>query len=105
MPSRTGEKSTRSRGRSGGAAAAWGSGKCIPLIRAAEARKETAFSRNTVLRPKYAATTPPTAAPIIRLTDQVAEESVLATNTSLLSAILGITALRAEIGRASCRER
>ena len=49
----------------------------------------------TVSRPKNAATTPPTDAPISRFTDHVADDNVLATSTSSSAAILGITALRA----------
>jgi hypothetical protein len=49
----------------------------------------------TVSRPKNAATTPPTDAPISRFTDHVADDRVLATRTSFSAEILGITALRA----------
>ena len=95
MPSSTGEKSTRSRGLSGAADSACGSAKCIPPIRMAEAKKDSALRMNTVSRPKKAATTPPTEAPINRFTDHVAEESVLAMSTSPRAAMFGITELRA----------
>src|ERR1700692_4950747 len=95
MPSSTGEKSTRSRGRNGAANSACGSAKCMPAMSIAEAKKDKALSTKTASRPKKAATTPPTDAPINRLTDHVAEESVLATRTSSLAAMLGTTELRA----------
>src|ERR1700733_10504599 len=95
MPSSTGEKSTRSRGRSGVADSAWGSANRMPRIKKADIKNESALRRNTASRPKKAATTPPTEAPINRLTDQVADERVLAMSTSPLVAMLGITELRA----------
>src|SRR3981189_2520419 len=90
-----GEKSTRSRGRSGAADSAWGSAKLILLISNADVRNESAFRMKTVSRPKRAATTPPTAAPTSRFTDHVAQDNVLGTSPSSSAAMLGITALRA----------
>ena len=78
IPSSTGVKSTRSRARNGAAASACGSANCILRIRTADVRNDSALSTNTASRPKNAATTPPTEAPIIRLTDHVADDSVLA---------------------------
>src|SRR5450631_3135528 len=57
--------------------------------------RQNAFGMNTVSRPKNAATTPPTDAPISRFTDHVAADRVFATRTSPSAAMLGITELRA----------
>ena len=61
----------------------------------ADVRNDSALRMNTASRPKNAATTPPTEAPMSRFTDHVADESVFATSTSLSAAILGMTELRA----------
>ncbi len=67
----------------------------MPAISKAEARNDSALSTNTASRPKKAATTPPTEAPIRRFTDHVAEDRVLAMSTSPFAAMFGITELRA----------
>src|SRR5581483_53508 len=90
-----GEKSSKSPARSGAEDVACGSSKCIPRMRKADARKDSAFNANTASLPKNAATIPPRVAPIIKFNDQVVEESVFARITSSLLVIFGITAFLA----------
>src|SRR5208283_5536283 len=71
-----------------------GSAKRMRAISPAENTKDNVFSTNTTSRPKYAASTPPTAKPITKLKDQVVELSALAAATSSGWTMFGITALR-----------
>src|SRR5215472_11401413 len=89
-----GEKSARSFTFSGGRFSACGSVKFMRLISSAERTKDNEFKTKTVLRPKYAASTPPIATPIAKLNDQVVVESVFATVSSDSPTRFGIAALR-----------
>ena len=67
----------------------------VRAMMTADARKDTAFTRNATLRPNSAVTTPPTPAPIASIADHVALDSALAVSSCARVVTFGITAVRA----------
>ncbi len=73
-------------------------GSALKLVRpmmTADARNDTAFTRNAASRPSSAVTMPPAPAPMASMADHVALESAFAVSNSERVVTLGMTAVRA----------
>src|SRR4051794_32414160 len=70
-------------------------GKRMLAMKTADRRYESESSTNAVLFPYFPFTTPPIAAPIVSIADQVTEDIAFAGNSSLSETIDGTAAVRA----------